>query len=43
MEGVIGMRKVYEEPVIDIEQFQFEDVMGVSRDDPTTAVEDPFD
>lgn len=37
------MKKTYVEPMIEIEKFQFEDILGVSRDDPVTAVTDPFD
>lgn len=37
------MKKVYEEPVVDIEKFQFEQILGISRDDPSTAAPDPFD
>ena len=39
----IGMKKIYEEPVLNIEKFQFEQVLGISRDDPITAASDPFD
>ena len=39
----IGMKKIYEEPVLNIEKFQFEQVLGISRDDPITAAPDPFD
>ena len=37
-------RKFYEEPEIDIELFQFEDVLGLSKDDPSQGQEedDPF-
>lgn len=37
-------KKFYEEPEIDIEKFQFEDVLGESRDDPPSEFEpdDPF-
>lgn len=37
-------RKFYEEPEIDIELFQFVDVLGASRDDPDPSDEedDPF-
>ena len=37
-------RKFYEEPEIDIELFQFVDVLGPSRDDPDPSGEedDPF-
>ena len=37
------MKKVYEDPVVDIEKFQFEQILGISRDDPITAAPDPFD
>ena len=43
----IGMKKIYEAPVLDIEKFQFEPTMvpgaGISRDDPPTGGYDPFD
>lgn len=35
-------KKFYEEPEVDIELFQFVDVLGVSRDDPSEGEEDPF-
>ena len=34
------MRKIYEEPILDIEKFQFEQILGVSKDD--NIVTDPF-
>jgi len=37
------MKKIYEEPIADIEKFQFEQILGISRDDPTSAMPDPFD
>jgi|GEM_PF-7076527 len=37
------MKKVYEEPVVDIEKFQFEQILGISRDDPSIPASDPFD
>ena len=40
------MKKIYEEPIVDIEKFQFEPTMaapGISRDDPTSSADDPFD
>lgn len=40
------MKKIYEEPIADIEKFQFEPTMsyiGISRDDPPTGGYDPFD
>ena len=36
------MKKIYEEPMVDIEKFQFVQVLGISRDDPVTDVTDPF-
>ena len=36
------MKKIYEEPMVDIEKFQFVQVLGISRDDPSTDVSDPF-
>lgn len=42
----IGMKKIYEEPIADIEKFQFEPTMtpiGLSPDDPVTGAPDPFD
>ena len=36
------MKKIYEEPVVDIEKFQFLQVLGISRDDPSTDADDPF-
>jgi len=36
------MKKIYEEPTVDIEKFQFVQVLGISRDDPSTDVTDPF-
>lgn len=36
------MKKIYEEPTVDIEKFQFVQVLGLSRDDPSTDVTDPF-
>lgn len=36
------MKKIYEEPMVDIEKFQFVQVLGISRDDPTTDAPDPF-
>ena len=36
------MKKIYEEPVVDIEKFQFVQVLGISRDDPGVTVTDPF-
>ena len=41
----IGMKKIYEEPELDIEKFQFEPNMfgiGLSRDDPDKPEPDPF-
>ena len=38
----IGMKKIYEEPVVDIEKFQFFQVLGISRDDPDVTITDPF-
>lgn len=37
-------KKFYEKPEVDIELFQFVDVLGVSRDDPDPSheEEDPF-
>lgn len=40
------MKKIYEEPMADIEKFQFDPTMvptGISRDDPPTGGYDPFD
>ena len=40
----IGMKKIYEEPELEIEKFQFEPHMqGISRDDPAEPEPDPFD
>ncbi len=39
------MKKIYEEPELDIEKFQFEPNMngaGLSRDDPGEGEYDPF-
>lgn len=40
LERGIGMKKIYEEPVLDIEKFQFEQILGVSQDD--NIITDPF-
>ena len=34
------MKKIYEEPIVDIEKFQLQQVLGESQDD--NDVEDPF-
>lgn len=36
------MKKIYEEPILDIEKFQFEDILGISKDD-SPVITDPFD
>ena len=39
----IGMKKIYEEPILDIEKFQFDPALvGLSRDDPEEPASDPF-
>ena len=38
------MKKIYEAPELDIEKFQFQEILGVSNDDPNTShyAPDPF-
>ncbi len=37
------MKKLYSEPVLEIELFQAEDIMGISKDDPSEPIVDPFE
>lgn len=36
------MKKIYETPELDIEKFQFAQILGISRDDPSEHQSDPF-